>query len=135
MPRRAPCAQLSRPRLSRHRAPQSTGGAGRHRVLDALLLLLQLDLGGRADLDHVDPTRQLGEPLLQLLTVVVGVGTLDLGLDLADAGLDLLLVALASMIVVSSLVTTTLRARPSRSRVTFSSLRPTSSLITCLWGA
>ena len=35
-----------------------------------------------------------------------------------------------STMVVSSLVTTTLRARPSMSTVTFSSLRPTSSLMT-----
>ena len=72
------------------------GGAGRgQRVLDAVLLLLQLDLGGSADLDHGDAAGQLGQPLLQLLAVVVGGGLLDLGLDLLDAGLDRLVVALA----------------------------------------
>ena len=37
------------------------------------------------------PPRQLGEALLQLLAVVVGVGVLDLGLDLVDAALDVVL--------------------------------------------
>ena len=65
------------------------GRLGRlHGVLDAVLLLLELDLGGRADLDHRDAAGQLGQPLLQLLAVVVGVGLLDLGLDLVDAALD-----------------------------------------------
>src|SRR5260370_721956 len=36
---------------------------------------------------------ELGQPLLQLLAVVVGGGLLDLRLDLADAGLDLLALA------------------------------------------
>ena len=66
------------------------GRAGRReRILDAVLLLLELDLGGRADLDHGDATRQLGETLLELLLVVVGGRVLDLGLDLAHPGLDL----------------------------------------------
>ncbi len=56
-----------------------------HGVLDAVLLLLELDLGGRADLDHRDAAGELGQPLLQLLAVVVGVGLLDLALDLVDA--------------------------------------------------
>src|SRR5947209_4613597 len=58
------------------------------RVTDAVLLLLHLGLGRRADLDHRDTTRQLGETLLELLLVEVGVGVLDLGLDLVDAALD-----------------------------------------------
>ena len=44
---------------------------GRERVLDAVLLLLQLDLGRRADLDDRHAAGQLGQPLLQLLAVVV----------------------------------------------------------------
>src|SRR5690606_21738177 len=65
------------------------GGPGRrHRVLDAVLLLLQLHLGGRADLDDDDATGQLGETLLELLTIPVGIGVLDLPLDLLDASLD-----------------------------------------------
>ena len=61
------------------------GTSRRQRVLDAVLLLLQLDLGGRADLEHRDATRQLGEALLELLAVEVAGRVLDLELDLADA--------------------------------------------------
>ncbi len=65
------------------------GGTGcRHGILDAVLLLLELHLGGRADLDDHDTAGQLGETLLELLTIPVGVGVLDLALDLADPGLD-----------------------------------------------
>ena len=58
-------------------------------VLDAVLALLELDLGGRADLDDRNTAGQLGQPLLQLLAVVVGVALLDLGADLVDPALDL----------------------------------------------
>ena len=72
------------------------GRAGRReRILDAVLLLLELDLGGRADLDDGDAAGQLGEALLELLAVVVGGGVLDLGLDLGHAGLDLVGLAVA----------------------------------------
>jgi hypothetical protein len=63
------------------------------RVLDAGLLLLHLDLGGRADLDDGDAAGELGEALLELLAVVVGGGLLDLGADLLDAALDVGLLA------------------------------------------
>ena len=44
------------------------GGAGRmQRVVDAVLALLHLDLGGAADLDDGDAAGELGQPLLQLL--------------------------------------------------------------------
>ena len=44
------------------------GRTGRREgILDAVLLLLELDLGGRADLDHGDATGQLGKALLELL--------------------------------------------------------------------
>jgi hypothetical protein len=99
-------------------------------VLDAVLLLLELDLGGRADLDDADAAGELGEALLELLAVVVGVGVLDLGLDLGDPTLDRPRRPAPSTMVVSSLVTTTLRARPSRSSRRWSSLRPTSSEMT-----
>ena len=56
----------------------------RHGVFDAVLLLLELDLGGGADLDQRHTAGQLGETLLELLTIPVGVGVLDLGLDLVD---------------------------------------------------
>ena len=64
--------------------------SGRDGVLDAVLLLLELDLGGRADLDDGDAAGQLGEALLELLAVPVRVGVLDLGLDLVDPALDVL---------------------------------------------
>src|SRR5207237_10073253 len=64
------------------------GPSGRERVLDAVFLLLELDLGGRADLQDGDAAGQLGEALLELLAVEVRSGVLDLELDLADARLD-----------------------------------------------
>ena len=69
------------------------GPRGLQRVLDAVLLLLHLGLGGRADLDDRDAAGELRQALLELLAVEVGVGVLDLGLELLDAGLDLLGVA------------------------------------------
>ena len=66
-----------------------------HGVVDAVLLLLDLDLGGAADADHRDAARELGEALLELLAVVVGGRLLDLRLDLADTGLDVRLGACA----------------------------------------
>ena len=60
--------------------------AGRmHRIINAILALLHLDLGRAADADHRDAARELGETLLQLLAVVVRGGLLDLRLDLRDA--------------------------------------------------
>src|SRR6185295_11047511 len=45
--------------------------AGRmHRVIHAILALLDLDLRRAADADHRDAARELGQTLLQLLTVV-----------------------------------------------------------------
>jgi hypothetical protein len=57
-------------------------------VLDAGLLLLHLDLGGRTDLDHGDAAGELRDALLQLLLVVVAGGFLDLLADRLDARLD-----------------------------------------------
>ena len=69
-------------------------GAGRmHRVIDAILALLHLDLGGAADADHRNAARELGQTLLQLLAVVVRGGLLDLRLDLRYARLDVGLLA------------------------------------------
>ena len=57
-------------------------------VVDAILLLLHLDFGRRADVDHRHAARQLRQAFLELLAVVVGGGLVDLLLDLADAPLD-----------------------------------------------
>src|SRR3954462_6132601 len=59
-------------------------------VLDAVLALLELDLGRGTGLDDGDATGELRQALLELLAVVVRVGLLDLGADLVDAALDLL---------------------------------------------
>ena len=61
---------------------------GVHGVLDARLLLLHLGLGRRTDLDDRDAAHQLGQPLLQLLAVVVGGRVLDLRANLLHAALD-----------------------------------------------
>ncbi|EME62236.1 DNA polymerase II large subunit [Rhodococcus ruber BKS 20-38] len=54
-------------------------------ILDAVLALLELDLGGGTGLDDRDTAGQLGQALLQLLAVVVRVRRLDLGADLVHA--------------------------------------------------
>ena len=63
--------------------------SGMHRVIDAVLALLHLDLRRAADPDHRHPAGELGQPLLQLLAIVVRGGLLDLRLDLTDPALDL----------------------------------------------
>src|SRR5205085_7115423 len=67
----------------------------RERVLDAVLLLLELHLGGRADLDDGDAAGELGETLLELLLVEVAGGLFDLSFVLLDARHDLFLLAVA----------------------------------------
>ena len=69
------------------------GAGGVHRVVDAILALLHLDLSGPADADHRNAAGELRQPLLQLLLVVVGRGLLDLSLDLANTRLDVGLLA------------------------------------------
>ena len=84
--------------LARSRADAAAGNdaffhrraGGVQGVVDAVLLLLHLDLGRAADADHRDAACELGETLLELLTVVVRGGLLDLRLDLRHAGLDVL---------------------------------------------
>src|SRR5262249_39813157 len=62
-------------------------------IVNAILLLFHLDLGGAANLDHGHPTRELGETFLQLLAVIVGSSVLDLLLDLSNSSFDILLLA------------------------------------------
>ncbi len=64
-------------------------------VLDAALLLFELGLGSSANTQHGNATGKLGQALMQLLAVEVGVGVLHFGLDLVDAVLDSSLVAVA----------------------------------------
>src|SRR5690606_11257392 len=52
------------------------------RVVDAILALLDLDFGCTANLDHGDAARELGQTLLELLTIIVGRGQFDLLADL-----------------------------------------------------
>jgi hypothetical protein len=59
-----------------------------HRVIDAILTLLDLDFGRGANPDHRYATGELRQPLLQLLAIVAGGGLLDLRLDLGNTGLD-----------------------------------------------
>src|SRR6185295_8465293 len=64
-----------------------------HRVIHAILALLHLDFGRAANADNGYAARELGQTLLQLLTVVVRGGFLDLRLDLLNARLDVGLLA------------------------------------------
>src|SRR5580693_250319 len=64
-----------------------------HRVINAILALLDLGFSRAADADYRDAAREFGKTLLQLLTVVVRGGFLDLRLDLVDARLDVGLLA------------------------------------------
>src|SRR5262249_554678 len=67
------------------------GRAGRvPRALAPRLLPLQLRLARRPDVDLRPAPGQLGQPLLELLAVVVARGRPDLLADLLDAGLDVL---------------------------------------------
>jgi dihydrodipicolinate synthase/N-acetylneuraminate lyase len=68
-----------------------------HGVVNAVLALLHLDFCGAADADDRDAARKLGEPLLELLAVVVRCGFLDLRPDLGNAGLNVGLLAGAAL--------------------------------------
>ena len=94
-----------------------------------MLALLELDLGRCAGLDDGNAAGQLGQALLQLLAVVVGVGVLDLArIWLTRPSMLGVAGALDDGGVV--LGDDDACARPSSSSVTFSSLRPSSSVMT-----
>ena len=58
------------------------GGAGRiEGILDAQLAVLQLGFGGGAHLDHGHTPGQLGDPLIELLAVVFGIGVVKFAPD------------------------------------------------------
>ena len=61
-----------------------------HRIFHACLLFLHLGLGSSTNLDHCNAANQLGEALLQLLTVVVRGGLLDLRANLLYAARDVI---------------------------------------------
>ena len=108
--------------------------AGRmHRVIDAVLALLHLDLGAAANADHRDAAGQLRQPLLQLLAIVVRGGLLDLRRIWLQRPLMSSFLPAPSTIVVFSFSISIRFALPSMSRVTFSSLMPRSSLIPGRW--
>src|ERR1019366_7684635 len=70
------------------------GRTGRmHRVINAILALLDFGFSRTADADHRDAARELRETFLQLLAVVVRGGFLDLRLDLRHARFDVGLLA------------------------------------------
>src|SRR5579863_381335 len=73
---------------ARHHALFHRSASRVQRVFDAGLLLFHLDLGGGSYLDHGDAAGELGNPLLQLLLVVVGGGLFGLLTDRLDARLD-----------------------------------------------
>src|SRR3977135_4370098 len=64
-----------------------------HGVIHAVLALFYFDLRRATDAEHCDAARELGQSLLELLTVIVRGGFLDLRLDLTDAPLDVSLLA------------------------------------------
>ena len=100
--------------------------AGRvQRVLDAGLLLLHLDLGRGADLDHRHAAGQLRQPLLQLLLVVVATSCPRSACGCSSTRASIAAFSPApSMIVVSSLSTSTFFARPRSSSVDVLELEP-----------
>ena len=57
-------------------------------VFDSGFFLLHLSLGGSTNVDDGNTARELGEPLLKLLAVVVAGSVLDLTADLTNASLD-----------------------------------------------
>ena len=67
-----------------------SGGLG---VFEQGLAFLHFGLGRGADVDLGDAAGELGQPLLQLLAVVLAVGVVDLAADLLGAALDLDLLA------------------------------------------
>ena len=103
-----------------------TGGV--QGVFDAILLFLHLGLGGRTDIDDGNAAGQLGQTLLQLLTVVVRRGVLDLLLDLSlmRPWMSAFLPA-PSMMVVFSFSMVTCLAVPRSASSTSSSFSPRSS--------
>jgi hypothetical protein len=107
----------------RRRAEQGHAAAGQNAfldrraggvqgVLDAGLLLLHFAFGRGADVDLGHAAGQLGQPLFELLAVVVAGGVLDLARIWSMRPLMSALLPAPSMIVVLSLSMITFLARP-----------------------
>ncbi len=62
-------------------------------VVNAVLLLLHLNFGGCADMEHCHTACQFGKAFLEFLTVVVALCLFDLRLDLCNTCCDGVLVA------------------------------------------
>src|SRR5882762_8233991 len=99
-------------------------------VLDAGLLFLHLDFGRGAHLDQRYAACKFCQALLQLFLVVIAGRLFDLHADLLDPRLDGLLVARTVDEGRVFLGLSTFLTRPRSFRVTFSSVRPSSSEIT-----
>src|SRR5262249_15135914 len=80
---------------ARHDAFLDRSAGGVASVVNAVLALFHFHFRGAADLDDGNAASELGETLLQLLTVVVGGRLFDLLADLGDAAFDLFLLAAA----------------------------------------
>ena len=108
--------------------PSSRAAGRRRRVLDAVLLLLDLDLGRSSDLDDRDAAGQLREALLERSKSrsVFSISCFSCLMRPLIASVS----PAPSMIVVVSLSMTILRALPSCEGFVFSSLRPISSVMT-----
>src|SRR5262249_49006850 len=78
---------------ARHDAFLHRGAGCVHRVIDEVLALLHFGFGRPTDADHSHAAGELGQPLLQLLAVVVRGGLLDLSADLVAAPGDVGLLA------------------------------------------
>lgn len=62
--------------------------SGHNGVIESVLDLLDLDLGGPSDLDDSDSSTELGLSLLELLLVILRSGQVHLLSDLIDSSLD-----------------------------------------------
>ena len=66
-----------------------------HRIFHAGFLFLHFSFGRGADFDHRNAADELREPLLQLLTIVVGGRLVDLAANLFHTAFDFAVLALA----------------------------------------
>ena len=105
------------------------GRAGRlQRVLDAVLLLLELDLGGRADLDDGHAAGELGQTLLELLrSKSESEFSISALIWLMRALMSSSAPAPSMMVVLSLVILTVFGAAEHARASTFSSLMPSSS--------